>query len=544
MTAIFLKSFSGERPKLDPRHLPNESAQIAKGCHFYHGNLSPLRLPLVNGDSVLPNTKTIFRYLNQHWFSWGTDVDAVNSPVANDPWQRVYLTGDGYPKVTNNAIFSGANMPSHAYRLGVQAPEAKIVAVINEPETPPVGEETNDPTNDETRFYTSTYVTEQGEEGPPGDSSLLITLQYPQESTVTLTMSPPDVNQSNITKRRIYRTSTGGGIADYLLVAEVPIAQASYVDNVSGDLLSAALETYDYEQPPVDLAGLTNMANGILAGFTGNTVCFSEAFLPYAWPSGYQMTTEHDIVGMAAMGNTLVVLTKGYPWFFSGVSPSSMSGQKIESEQSCASKSSIVVVRGTVLYASPDGLAAVTSGGVEIITSNIITQEQWQAYKPSTIKAFSQEGRYLGFYGDNLEQAFIFDPETMDFRHVDQRIDCGFNDLSTDALYLCDVGVISQWEASNSVMPYVWRSKKYQLSDLSLGCALVKGKNLELTGLKILLDGVVVLDKPPGTLTDYAFRLPSVRGDDWEFELYGSGDVESVVIASSISDIKRVANGN
>jgi hypothetical protein len=541
MAAIFLKSFSGERPKLDPRHLPNESAQIAKGCHFYHGNLSPLRQPLSNGEGVLADAKTIFKYLNEHWFAWNTDVDAVSSPVANDPWQRVYFTGYGYPKVTNNAIFSGANMPTASYRLGIQAPEIIITGVVTESATEDV-----DPNDDETRYYTHTFVTEQGEEGPPGEASAKIEIKYPDDvdTFVTLALSPPNVNASNITHRRIYRTSTGGGIADYLLVGEVPIAQSSFVDDVAGDSLSVSLETYDYELPPTDMTGLVSMANGIMSGFTGNTVCFSMAYLGYAWPTDYQMTTEHNIVAMVAMGNSLAVLTEGYPWVFAGNSPESMSGQKLESNQACVSKRSAIIVNGSLIYASPDGLVALTGDGAIPLTDKIITREQWQAYEPETIEAYFQEGRYLAFYGASLDKCFIFDPTTGDFRHFDATAQCGFNSLLSDSLYLSNNGSISQWEASSSVTPYVWRSKEYQFSDINMGCALVLGSDLSLVGLKVFVDGVEVLDKVPGTLTKHAFRLATDRGDNWEFELYGSGEVEKVIIASSMNEIKAALDGS
>ena len=92
-------------------------------------------------------------------------------------------------------------------------------------------------------------------------------------------------------------------------------------------------------------------------------------------------------------------------------------------------------------------------------------------------------------------------------------------------------------------MPYIWRSKEYQFSDINMGCALVKGDNLDLVGLKVFVDDVEVLNKTPGTLTKYAFRLSDERGDNWSFELYGSGEVKEVIIASSMDEIKRILNG-
>lgn len=540
MTSIFVKAFSGERPKLDPRHLPNESAQVANGCHFYHGNLSPLKKPLVNGETVLPDAKTIFKYLNQHWFAWNVEVDAVNSPVAKDPWERVYFTGDEYPKVTNNAIFSGANMPTVSYRLGVQAPETVVTAVVTESPTEEV-----DPNDDETRYYTHTFVTEQGEEGAPGEASLKVEILYPEEpgTFVTLALSPPNVNASNITHRRIYRTATGGGIADYLLVAEIPIAQAQFVDNISGDALGASLETYDYEMPDENMKGLVSMANGILAGFVDNTVCFSEAYLSYAWPLGYQMTTRDKIVAMVAIGSSVAVLTEGFPWIFSGNSPGAMSGRSIESNQACVSKRSAIVVNGAIIYASPDGLVQLTSERAIPITDKIITREQWQSYQPSTIEAYFQEGRYVAFYGDSLDKGFIFDPETGDFRHFDATALCGFNSLLDDALYTSEGGNISRWEASSEVMSLVWKSKEYRFSDQGFSCALVDGNNLSEVGVRIYCDKQEVKHVLPGSLSSFAFRLGNARGNTWEFELYGKGEVKTVLISDSMAEIKRLAYG-
>jgi len=537
MTAIFLKSFSGERPKLDPRHLPNEFAQVASGCHFYNGNLSPLKKTLLTGDTVLPDAKTIFRYLNEHWFAWNIDVDAVNSPIANDPWQRVYYTGDGLPKVTNNAIFNGPSMPAASYRLGVQAPETPVIGVVTEAPTEEV-----DPNDDEDRYYTHTFVTEQGEEGAPGEASQKIEILYPLEegTLVTLAFSPPNVNVSNITHRRIYRTSTGGGVADYLLVAEIPIAQAEFVDNIDSAALGASLETYDYEMPPEDMFGLISMANGILAGFTGNTVCFSKAYLPYAWPTDYQMTTEHKIVARIAIGNSVAVLTEGYPYIFSGVTPESMSGRKLESNQACVSKRSAVIASGRLIYASPDGLVALNGDSAVVITEKMITKEQWKAFQPETIEAYFQEGRYLAFYGVGLNKCFVFDPLTGDFRNFSETAYCGFNNLVDDSLYLSEGGNIKKWEANSEVMQFVWRSKEYRFSDKNLSFVRVIADELEKVGMRVFCNKQEIAHKLPSQLTPFAFRLTGDRGDAWEFELYGGGVVKSVIIADSADEIKRL----
>lgn len=534
MPAISVKTFAGERPKVDPRLLPNESASKAYGCHFDNGNLSPLKRPALTGISVLPNAKTIYQHLNEYWFAWDKVVNAVASPIADDPWQRVYFTGDGYPKVTNNAIFSGSNMPANAYRLGVQAPEVPIIAVVTDAATDEI-----DPNDDETRYYTHTFVTEQGEEGPPGEASQRIDIRYPDEegTYVSLAFSPPNVNASNITHRRIYRTATGGGIADYLFVAEIPISQDQFTDNIPTDALGSSLDTYDYEMPNENMLGLTSMANGILAGFFDSTVCFSESYLPYAWPSSYQLTTEHKIVTCAALGNTLAVLTEGYPYLFSGISPDAIAGQKLESNQSCTSARSAVIVNGSLIYASPDGLIGFNGGGLSMLTSQIITREQWQKYEPHTIEAYHQEGRYLAFYGANLDKAFIFDPRSGDFRHFTATAECGFNSLVDDALYICSGGNLSKWESSSSLTNYTWRSKDFEANDLSFACAMVKAVKINLVGFRVYADGEEVIHLPPGSVPSCAFRLPNTRGNSWSFEVYGQGTIHSVSIATTMREV-------
>ena len=541
MALIHIKSFAGEAPRVSPERLPSQMSQTAKGCHFYHGNLEALRVP-GQQTSVLSNAKSLFQYLNQHWFAWDKVVDAVNSPVASDPWERVYFTGDGYPKVTNNAIFSGSQMPANAFRLGIQPPEIKINCVVHEGALE--DDEVEDPNDNETRFYTHTFVTEQGEEGPPGEASERVEILRPDhpDTYVELTLSSPNANESNITHRRIYRTSTGGGAADYLFVAELPIAQGQFSDRVLDDELGLALNTYDYEMPPQDLTGLTRMANGILAGFTGNTICFSEAYLPYAWPSDYQMTTEHNIVSIVAMGNSLAVLTEGFPYIFSGVTPSGMAGQMLESKQACVSKRSSVIVNGTLIYATPDGLAALTNNGAVPLTDKIITREQWQKFQPATIEAYLQEGRYVAFYGVALDKCFIFDPANGDFRHFDETAYCGHNSLQDDALYIARNGNLYEWESSNQRYDYVWRSKVFETSDQSFACALVQGISLELSGIRIFADGLEILHLPIGQIPTVAFRLPSNRAKRWEVEVYGQGIIHSIAIADSMEEIKRSMN--
>ncbi|RND29420.1 hypothetical protein EC575_25375, partial [Vibrio cholerae] len=103
------------------------------------------------------------------------------------------------------------------------------------------------------------------------------------------------------------------------------------------------LETWDYDMPDANMQGLCTMANGICAGFAGNEVMFSEAYLPYAWSKSHRGVTDDDIVAIAPIETSLVVVTKGKPYLFSGVTPSMVTSMRLNVEQACVSAPSLVV---------------------------------------------------------------------------------------------------------------------------------------------------------------------------------------------------------
>ena len=91
-------------------------------------------------------------------------------------------------------------------------------------------------------------------------------------------------------------------------------------------------------------------------------------------------------------------------------------------------------------------------------------------------------------------------------------------------------------------MSYRWRSKEFRLSDKAMAHVHVDSDDISNVGIRIFCDKVEIANKSPGQLSSLSFRLPSTRGDSWEFELYGTGTVKSVVITDSANDIKRLLN--
>ncbi|EMN6529428.1 hypothetical protein WBT72_004455 [Salmonella enterica subsp. enterica serovar Bredeney] len=541
MPAIDIISMHGEMPRVLPHMLPDGYSALAQNCHFRFGVITPVNDDQKSEVIFDMNPETLFLYSQNKWFTWSGVVDVVRSPVAQDPYGRVYYTDGQYPKVTSAQIATSGSgpYPVNSYRLGVPAPESAITCSVLNP--PPVeGTEEGDAKNDETRFYTQTFVTAYGEEGPPGPQSSELTVK--QGGSVDLTMQPPPLQNSNITRRRIYRSVSGGGNADFLLMTELDAGVLSFHDDLLAEQLGHALETWHYVMPLDNMTGLCMMANGIAAGFAGNEVMFSEAFLPYAWPDSYRQTTEDDIVAIVPVGTALVIATKGQPYLFSGVSPSNISGTKLPLTQACVSRQSMVVMDGFILYAGTSGLVSVSSDGNALIaTEKILSPEQWRdVFNPSSIKAYQYRGEYVARYtkNDGSQAVFIFNPQDMDIRHILTTFDTAYNDTATDTLYLVKGRELSVSQGANTPLPFIWRSKTFIAQEsTSFSCLRIKAPYPERVGISVFADGQSVIQLPPGSLRRSVLKLPPVTGREWYLEVAGFGQVERVTLSTSMPEM-------
>ncbi|ELJ8527266.1 hypothetical protein ACFXAP_001652 [Vibrio cholerae] len=532
---IEISTMKGEIPRLEPHLLPNDAATIALDCSFERGVIAPLKTDI--NSSVLPvnKTKTLFLYAHTHWFAFSKPVSVIANPMDQDPYQRVYWTGQDKPKVTAQDIATGDGvMPAAWYDLGVPRPASKPVVLhvdSSTGENPPDGE--LPAYDDENRLYIQTYVTRFGEEGAPGEASEPVLIEKPG-STVTISLIAPGVNTHNITHTRLYRSVTASGEGDYLLLAELPISQSQYIDrarNVNGP----SLDTWDYDLPDASMQGLCTMANGICAGFAGNAVMFSEAYLPYAWSKSNRGTTDDDVVAIAPIETSLVVATKGKPYLFSGVTPSMITGMGLSVEQACVSAASMVVLNGTAMYASPDGLVAISTSSAVVITDPIIDRESWQAFKPETIRAWAVEGQYVA---QSEGGAFIFDPSTQTITRLSNLWDAAYPYLQKDTLFIAQGNALKEWRRGNELLSMTWQSKPFIVPQNTLiACARLQTPNPELLSVTFIADDEIVYSLAVGELTKDAFRLPAVRAWKWQVLVAGASKVERIILADSMSEL-------
>lgn len=534
---ILLDTFGGKYPKTSPRAIPQNLAQIARNVLLESGQLKALPAPLLELEVAIPNPKSIYLYERLYPFTFATDVDVVPGAIAGDAYHKAYFTGQDYPRVTRNDIAVGTPpMPIASFRLGIPAPPTPTLISLT-------GTATGDAFD---TAYVQTFITSWGEEGPPSSPSVIMPMAPGQTITLNLGSGPAsgNYNLGTYAQRRIYRLNSASGTAEYQQASadgEILYAVQTFADSRLNAQLGYVLPT-DAAQfrigPPDDNAGLypdgpmiglCAMPGGGMAGFSGKTICFCEPYLPQWWPLSYRLNVHENIVGIKAVGDGLVVCTNERPYLCLGSHPASMTLIKLELRQACVSKRSIVDVGGTVIYASPDGLVGVNTNGAALLTENIFTRAQWQAYLPSTIDAFYYEGLYIGFYGTSTKAGFIFDPRggANSFVDIDEHADAGYNDMLNDALYVAKGAVVSRWQAG-ALKTYTWKSKQFVTPAMNFAWVQVSAESYPVT-FKLYADGVLVFTK--SITSGKEQRLPGGRlAELWEIELSGTATVNHVLI--------------
>ena len=97
MAAFKITGFGGIAPKVDPAQLAENMATTADNVRLDRAALVSLN-GTKNALTISNTAKSIYKFLN-YWFWWvNYGVDVIRSPVPNDLYNRLYWTGDSYPK--------------------------------------------------------------------------------------------------------------------------------------------------------------------------------------------------------------------------------------------------------------------------------------------------------------------------------------------------------------------------------------------------------------------------------------------------------------
>ena len=431
--------------------------------------------------------------------------------------------------------------------------------------------------------YVYTFVSAYGEEGPPSPVSGV--LDKVDGQTVTLSglstaASGDGTSNTNLAARYIYRSNTGSNTTTFQFVKEISMSGATTTDSLDNAALGEVIPSTYWIGPPNEVTanypdgpmkGLTAMPGGIMAGFTGKRLCFSEPYLPHAWPVSSRITLEEEIVAIGMAGNGLIVTTKGTPYLVSGSDPRSMQVVRIEAAQACLNKESLVDMGNMVLYAGADGLVAAAGTDVQVVTESILSPQQWRTdYYPTVLKGFRWEGKYVGLYtsGSNYG-GFIFDPRggknTLALLTQISSTDAngGFTDPIDNELYLIistdsSTHTIQKFQGGTTNQTFTWKSKEFvPPKPTSMGFLKVDAEAWPVT-VKVYGDGTLMYSATiaasgsaytvtgatpsfsAAPISEPVVRLPATVASTFEIQIESAKVVNEVCIAESIDELRGI----
>ena len=136
---VVIESFRGESPRISPRALPANAAQVAINARLQTGDLETWR-GLLEAATLQNDAQTIY-LLNGAWLSWESDVDVARGTIPGDTTFRTYLTGPAEydrPQFTTYALATTGSQPYPATTrpVGVPAPDTQPTLVIGVDSTP------------------------------------------------------------------------------------------------------------------------------------------------------------------------------------------------------------------------------------------------------------------------------------------------------------------------------------------------------------------------------------------------------------------------
>lgn len=520
MTGLTLQGFRGRIPRLSNRLLPDSAATRADNTKLLSGNLRGYNSPREFDDFTLESF-TVRKAHRIEYDEYGTpasawllfnsrNVDVVRSPVLNDIYDRYYWAAEAGVIGSTSSSGSGNSVPRPMYNTRNRIVTGLPAHFLGVPQ-PSNSLNIAGTAGTSTRAYTYTLVSEYGEEGPP---AVPTTAVFAPTSGWTLTNFDTTVNNSTNRpqfRKRIYRTVPGFNTSSFFFVAEIPLTDTVYVDNLADAVVAAnnLLESTRWFEPVTTMEGFVATPTGYLVGWSGRRLLFSEPYRPHAWPPQYELGTEYEIVGVSFWGDILVIGTRSTPYIGQGVTPAAFVMRKLAQVEPCLSRRGMVSsVRG-VYYPSLNGLALVNNTGLGIITRNLLTKQEWDDFSPSLLYAAQLGEQYIAF--SDTDTGFVYDPSEQAEPLVDLDAFSEVNGIETDP-YDGTVTILSmdrawEWDPANgSPIPWRWKSKEFRIP---------KPANMGVAKIHFNTDTIFVgdaIDELFGAYNDarFAAALPSL----------------------------------
>lgn len=462
---MIIDTFRGVSPRTPKHSLARGMATLALNVDLSRGTLRPWLEP-----KLLTTLSTDALTFHSHgccYYSWDTCV-SVAEWIPDCP--RLFLTGNvDYPQV---AQIDEETCGLTYYRLGVYTPQTPpLVSYVTVP----------DKTIDTSiRTYVYTFVNTFDEESAPSHPSTELSVNDGQAVTVSNWGTPPA--EYGITKVRIYRSVTGfrtgaekeqSMTTEWLFVAEIPVSQATYIDQLKDKQLGRAMATRETEEPPSNLQQITAIqTTEVLCGFVDNRIYFSRNGQPHNWPAEYVLTLDENIVHLTTRDGYLYVSTVGHPYIIDGREPCEerpcRNVHMMDSyypDIACGYSHAAIMTPHGMVYSSPEGLIIFnTAEQPRVLTESIIDGWQWRELRPETVRLAYWRG-YLVCITDTVSFFLLLDNATYSATAqtavmstiTETPIDMEVTNTG-ELLFLMDDGKLLQWNAGMYYREFKWIS--------------------------------------------------------------------------------------
>lgn len=526
---IKITDFGGIIPRTASRNLAPNMAEVAENVNLEHGTLKPFKSPRKiseeGGQAVFVHNCCVTT----------ADCTASFAPTGIACDEVIVATG-----IAQTPVYSRPTCPFEWKPLSFACELAKPTVLFS-------GELAQD-LRRERRSYVYTLVNEMGWESQPSYPSDDITVNTLAE--VVVTGLPTQGGE----KVRIYRTQNMLDFgteqsetvqAEYLLVDEIPIGQATYIDRVQ--YLGEQCKSMEYAPAPDNLRCVQSWREGYVAGLSGNVFMMSHRGLPHAWNNTNNVTFYDNAKALICTNNLAYVLTDGKPVVLNIAGDCAdkqppVSVTEIGEPLPIVSRRSAVEYIGGVVYASHNGLVYLNGNTASIITQNHYTPEQWQALHPHTMRSAVHDGYYYGTT-DNTTIRFRLpdsvhakDSKTL-LTTLSIQPNGWFRGADNQLYFATDNGVYS-WAQGEELLPMHWRGNVNNLPTMVHFAgykviALDYGNEIRHSVDKREIQHYTHRHNNP-------IRLPAgQRGLDWQVDIQGTAEVVEYHIATSIRELSN-----
>lgn len=514
---ITIDKFKGTAPRIEPRLLSSEYAQISTNIRYDSGALLPIKQ--FNNIAVAPtdiDVYSIYKYkltpTSDKWLYFDTNITLAKDPLYSSADNRIVISGMGAPRIFDNAIATANNTltANNTYLLGIPVPDAPTMAVTS------LGSSAF-----ESRAYVIQYdrvwPDSKIDQGPLSAPAVTAGGLYYVDCTSNGTVTISDIADApygcGITNITISRSGTTHQDSAFHFVRTFSIADAkagtvsgvtwdgtsstfTVVDSLLAADLGPACINQDYIGPASNTKGIVQISSGMLAGFCDNYVCFSEPYQCHAWPDQYRVAIDSPVVGIGHFGDVIVVCTDAEPYIISISDPANAIAFPIKEFAPCISAEGIVSYRDAVVYPSEAGFIRIDRLGVANLTQSIADIHDMKDFDMHIVRAAGLGSYYYVLYTTSASQSkmLILDMQdpSLGFGACDKNIKCMYADFESASLYCVykddlNVQYLGEYDSGDAYERFTWKSKVFSMSEdtLNFSAARVRSEAQEVSTTQI-----------------------------------------------------------